>query len=627
MRWWALGMMLAVSGCGGTKLPDPICNPSANPWWPGTRAFSEVTEDWGLAGVEGVKLAAVDFDGDGWVDLHVHRGGSGRADDFGAEGTRHSWLLRNDEGRGFIDVTEASGFRTPRAPDGALGRPGTIVAFADIDNDGDLDAFTGVNDPNGEVAEDSEILVNQGDGTFRLGAPDMPWKQNASAPAGATFVDVDKDGNLDLWVPQNSVGGRPQQDKLYKGFGNGAFSDGTLAAGLETEAWGGVDALNAGLAHTNAWSANACDVNDDGWPDLLAASYGRAPNHLWQNSGRGTFANRAVASGYAYDENQDYSDNQFFLCFCQSNRSAPGCASAPTPSVGCAQVNWSEPRDREPYRNGGNSGATSCRDIDNDGDIDLLTGEIQHWWAGAGSDEAQILVNDGASDVHFDRPGVQALGLTRELPGTSWDKGDMTNSLIDFDNDGWADVYIGSSDYEHTRGLLWHQDAPMSFSPVAIEDYFDHSRSHGVAVADFDRDGDLDIIVGHSRQRCGGTSDCYETQQVRLFRNNVGRNFVQLELEGAPGANRSAIGARVKVTAGEITQTFEINGGYGLYGAQNPLLVHAGLDQACEADVEIRWPDTAGTIETFTVPAGYHLKFVQGAEDQPTVRWPIIAED
>ena len=149
-----LGLLVLVAGCGGSKLPEPICSANAFPWQAGQRVFSEVTEDWGLTGVQGVKVAAVDFDGDGWVDLHVHRGGSGVYDDFGDEGTRHSWLLRNNEGKGFVDVTESSGFRALRTPDGSLGRPGTIVAFADIDNDGDLDAFTGVNDPSGEVGDE-----------------------------------------------------------------------------------------------------------------------------------------------------------------------------------------------------------------------------------------------------------------------------------------------------------------------------------------------------------------------------------------------------------------------------------------------------------------------------------------
>jgi len=621
MRWCGL-VALLLAGCGN-KLPDPVCDEGATPWTPGTSAYSEGTTLWGLEGVEGTRLVAVDFDGDGWTDLHVHRGSLGAREDFTGEDPRRSWLLRNNQGQGFVDVTQASGIRQTRDGAEGVGRAGSVVAFGDVDNDGDMDVFTAVNDPDGTKTEDtSELLINQGDGTFVLGPDDAPWRVQTDAPAGATFVDADRDGNLDLWVPRNSIDGQPAQDRLYKGDGTGGFTDITEQAGLSTATWGDIETLNQGRAHSNAWSANACDLDADGWPELLAASYGRAPNHLWHNEG-GTFTNVSVESGYAYDDNMDYTDNQFFRCWCQANPGGQDCASTPPPQIQCSTINWRDPLDREPYRNGGNSAATSCRDVDNDGDIDLLTGEIQHWWAGQASDEAQLLINDGTGT--FSRPGVQALGLTRELPETSWDKGDMTNSFVDFDNDGWSDVFIGSSDYPGTRSFLWHQDSALSFTPVSTDDFFEHTRSHGVAVADFDRDGDLDIVVGHSRSRCGGASDCYERPKVRLFENSLGGNYVQLALQGTGASNRGAVGARVKVTADGVTQTFEVGGGYGHYGAQNPQVVHAGLGAACEAEVEVRWPEIPFSTETFTLPAGHRFRIVQGEGEVTVV--PLASEE
>lgn len=616
MRTWAL-MAVVLVGCGNS-LPEPVCTPGAEPWEAGQSAYNEVQPaPWGLAGVEGTRMVAVDFDGDGWTDLHVHRGSLGNRGDFSGENPRRSWLLRNDRGTGFIDVTAESGFRQTRDGDANAERSGSVVAFGDVDNDGDLDAITAVNDVDGSKTEDTtELMINNGDGTFSFGPDDAPWRQQQDAPAGLTFVDVNLDGNLDVWMPRNSLASQPQQDRLYLGDGTGNFTDATDDLGLTTAAWGDVDKLNEGLAHSNAWSANACDVDGNGWPDLLAASYGRAPNHLWKN-GVDSFDNVSLDSGYAFDENQNYKDNQFFRCWCARNPGGADCASTPAPQINCGQINWSDPRDREPYRNGGNSGATSCRDVDNDGDIDLLTGEIQHWWAGEASDQAELLINNG--DGTFERPGVEALGMTRDLPETSWDKGDMTNTFIDFDNDGWADVFVGSSDYPGTRSLLWHQDSPLSFSPVSTEDFFEHNRSHGVAAADFDRDGDLDIVVGHSRSRCSGSSDCYDTSQIRLFLNQLGGNYLQLDLEGGEGSNRGAVGAQVKVTSAAGTQTFEVGGGYGHYGAQNPAVVHAGLGQDCEATVEVRWPQPTLPTETFTLPAGHRFKIVQGTGEVTVV--------
>jgi len=198
----------------------------------------------------------------------------------------------------------------------------------------------------------------------------------------------------------------------------------------------------------------------------------------------------------------------------------------------------------------------------------------------------------------------------------------MTNSVIDFDNDGWLDVFIGSSDYPGTRSLLWHQNGARSFVPVETPDFFEHKRSHGVAIADFDGDGDQDVVVGHSLARCGGTSDCQPTPQIRLFTNNLGGNYLQLDLTGSGGSNRGAVGARVRVTAGGVTRTFEVGGGYGHYGAQNAARVHAGLGSSCEATVEVRWPDPEGTTETFTLPAGHRFAWTQGSEEGPQVVAP-----
>jgi hypothetical protein len=479
----------------------------------------------------------------------------------------------------------------------------------------------------GAAGETSEILLNDGHGHFTLGPEDsaIRRKDGHDYAGGASFVDFDHDGNVDLWVPQyaypQSGGQVPQQNMLYKGDGTGYFTNWVLQGQVQTRPWTNTADMNNGIAHTLSWSSLACDLNGDGFPELLAGSYGRAPDQLFQavSGDSVTYKNRSVASGYAYDNNFSWTDNQFARCYCQTNPTDANCPTdIPPPLVNCDTPNWDMANDREKYRLGGNSGTTVCADIDNDGRFDLLTSEIKHWWAGEGSDAAEVLVNSGEADVRFDRPGRDSMGIVVPHASSDWDEGIMTGAIFDFDNDGWQDLYLGASDYPGNRGLLFHQASKMQFESVPFDVGIDLHRSHGIVLADFDRDGDLDALVGTSTARCDMNSypdadtPCYAKAFPRLFENILGQdgNWVQLELEGGPGTNRSAIGALITLTAGGITQSKQVDGGHGHFGMQDDLVQHFGLGTAGDAQVTIRWPNAALETQSFSVHTGsrYHVK-------------------
>jgi hypothetical protein len=260
--------------------------------------------------------------------------------------------------------------------------------------------------------------------------------------------------------------------------------------------------------------------------------------------------------------------------------------------------------------------------VNNDGFMDLLTGEIAHPDTGKSSDRAELVVNTGEADVRFERPGMEATGLLRPYQGWEIDEGVMNNMVFDFDNDGWQDVYFSVSGYPNNFGHLYRQVAPLLFEEMTWEDGFEQFESHGVQSVDLDRDGDLDVVVAHLPVYCGadwGAPDCYDPPFVRVFENLAGDqvNWVQLKLIGGEGTNKAAIGARVQVDNGDFVQTQEVDGGHGRNSTQRDLVLHFGLGESCTAEVEVRWPDLTGTVQSFTLDAGRLYQVEQGGDPVP----------
>ncbi|MCA9664772.1 MAG: VCBS repeat-containing protein [Myxococcales bacterium] len=577
---------------------------------PATLAFTEVTDELGLGAAAsprplGSAFVAGDLDGDRYPDLIVIYPTTSRTQ---PGETPTAFVLMNrphpDDSSGkrriFVDATEASGVLATR--DGAGRRGFGSATLGDLDNDGSLDLVVCAGFPDATTVDPCDALLNDGKGHFTL-APSSELDAKVFWVPNGVLLDIDRDGKLDFWPA--TVGFWPniqgEAMKLFRGNGDGTFTDIAGQLGLSKYT-------------PPMFGATACDIDDDGDDDLLVASYGRTFNMVFRNDGN-KLTEIGAQLGVASDDREDFSDDHSYRCYCAANAGAcPSTVPAPDALLGCPGRGWIAGVSDKPAALGGNTFSIACGDIDNDGDMDLMTAEIRHGDVGSASDPSELLINQLAQTGKLDklvRPGNQAMGLHRPYSGMLWNEGDMIPVFADFDLDGRKDIFMASSDYPDQHAWLWQQQPDGKFAEVSAKAGVAQPVAQGVVAVDYDLDGDLDLIVGTSLWRVSEP----KLNEVHAYRNDVGqqRNFINIRLVGggAGKANRSAFGARVRVTAGGVTQTQQMQGGYD---TQNAMGLTFGLDAACIVDkVEVRWPDKQNSISVYErLPANYHVELRQG---------------
>lgn len=579
LAWAAL--LLAPSG---VRAEGPERREGA-PW------FVNRTKAWGLEGEGAKHVALPDLDGDGRWDLCLDR---------------RRFFLRTDDGYAAHEtgIEYPVVRQVPLTPEGTLDEgkareaeyvPGALY-FADVDNDGDVDALAVVHsswehfDGTWKTVEGADpgvrstVWLGDGAGRFVRG-PTEGWAgKDAWGPAMAlAVVDTDLDGCLDLFEGREYRRYGVLQgcgvDRLFRGDGRGRFEDVTEAAGLLT-----VPEPARDDSSRPTYGVTHLDVDGDGFQDLAALSYGRQWNRLWRNQGDGTFVDIGRETGFAGD---DITHGRY-----------PAWVGRPAEAL---------------FRSNGNTFDLAVGDIDGDGDLDGFLGEIQHAWAGEASDPPSLLVNQGPDvGCRFVRRPVQELLPPRTFRAEHWNYGDLHVGMADFDNDGRLDLLIGSGDYPDGQFLrLYRQRGDGGFDEVTEIAGFDWEGCGGLSLGDIDQDGDVDVVAGrsfmrlnqaHRDQFMGGIT----VNEVGVFENVVaddnGNHWLVVRLEGGGKghANGQGIGARVTVQAGGVSQIREIRCGSGLANHQDALEAHFGLGTADTVErLEIRWPDAAHTVQVF----------------------------
>jgi len=468
-------------------------------------------------------LALFDYDGDGDVDVYFLNGAPLRGTKVDA--APKNALYRNDGG---WRLTEA----TPQAGVGDEGY-GLGVAIGDYDNDGDQDIYLNNYGPN-------VLYQNNGDGTFSDVTGKAGVANGNQVGAGTNFLDMDGDGDLDLFVSNyvkfsykmHSVlyraGNRaysgprdypPTSNHLYRNNGDGTFTDVSVASGIGRH-------LGTGMGTVCA------DYDNDGDTDIYVANDDE-PNFLFQNDGTGRFAEVGLIAGVAHDLNG-------------GEQSSMG--------VGCG-------------------------DYDNDGWLDFYVTGYQQ--------ELALLYRNLGDGFFEDATRLSGAGAGT-FPHVNWG-----TEFVDFDNDGDRDLFIAcghfergikrlddSTDYQVRNVLLMNTGDGkfVNVSDTCGDGLAVESTSRGAAFDDLDNDGDIDIVVVNWQQR------------PTILRNDLakGNHWIQIRLRGVK-TNGDGVGARVKVVAGDLVQTDEVHSGRG-YQSHYGTRLHFGLGNHDRVDrIEVRW--------------------------------------
>lgn len=494
----------------------------------------------------------------------------------------------NEHGIGkFRDVGHLLGINRLNMAGGAI--------LDDFDNDGLLDiVFSSL-----DVAQPMALYLNRGDGTFEDRSQEAGFLEQLGG-LNCTQADYDNDGLVDIYVPRGAWLQNPIRPSLLRNRGGGTFDDVTQESGL--------------LHPINSNAAQFADYDNDGWLDLFVCGEVQ-PSRLYRNLGTGKFEDVTDKSGlgnlpgmwkgiswFDYD-NDGFPDlflndlNGTARLFHNQKNGAFADATAELqlngPEHGFACWSW---------------------DYDNDGWLDIFAtsydrrlGDTVQGLLGRPHERKQSKLYRNVGGTRFEDV-TEAVGLTECFQT-------MGCNFGDFDNDGFLDFYLGTGDPDVATlvpNRMFRNLGGARFVDITSSSGTGHlQKGHGVGCGDWDRDGDVDIVI-----EMGGAIPGDRYHNVLFLNPGQGNHWLNVKLVGVK-SNRSAIGARIKVvTAGEKPLQVHRAVCTGSSFGGNPLEQHIGLGSHERIDLlEIYWP-TSGTTQVFRdVAADQHLEIEEFADN------------